>query len=215
MFQATLPPPYKPGSDITVDEQLVSTRGRCNFRQYIPSKPGKYGLQIFWACDAETSYPLKGEIYVGRQPGAAANSNNVSDLVKRLVRPWQNTGLNITMDNYFTSIELATDLLGVRTTIVGTMRRNKGAIPKELLPTRQRLEMSSIFCYDRQLTLTSYLPKRGKAVILLSSMHHDDTIDPNNKCKPEIVTHYNATKSGVDNLDHLVGVYTCKRKIRR
>ena len=60
MFLATLPPVYKPGSDMTIDEQLVATRGRCPFRQYIPSKPGKYGIKIFWICDSETSYPLKG-----------------------------------------------------------------------------------------------------------------------------------------------------------
>ena len=38
---------YSPGGSLTVDEQLVSTRGRCSFRQYMPSKPGKYGLRDF------------------------------------------------------------------------------------------------------------------------------------------------------------------------
>ena len=31
---------YTPGHNMTVDEQLVCFRGRCPFRQYIPSKPG-------------------------------------------------------------------------------------------------------------------------------------------------------------------------------
>jgi hypothetical protein len=215
MFQATLPQIFRPGSDVTVDEQLVATRGRCSFRQYIPSKPGKYGIKIFWACDSETSYPLRGDVYVGKQPGSSANANNVKDLVKRLVRPWYNTGRNITMDNYFTSCELATDLLAVKTTIVGTMRKNWADIPKEMQASRARPVLSSLFCFDRQLTLTSYVPKKGKAVILLSSMHHDDAVDANNGNKPEIIAHYNATKSGVDNLDHLVGLYSCKRKVRR
>jgi hypothetical protein len=57
--------------------------------------------------------------------------------------------------------------------------------------------------------------KKNKAVILLSSMHHDAVIDINLASKPEIILHYNATKSGVDNLDHLVRSYTCKRKIKR
>jgi hypothetical protein len=215
MFQASLPRAYKPGSDVTVDEQLVVSRGRFSFRQYIPSKPGKYGIKIFWACDSRTSYPLKGEVYVGRQPGAAANANNVSDLVKRLVRPWQNTGRNITMDNYFTSYNLATDLLLVRTTVVGTMRKNRPEIPKELLPARGRAEMSSIFCFSGPVTLASYVPKKNKAVVVLSTMHHDAQIDINIESKPEIILHYNNTKSGVDNLDHLVGLYSCKRKTRR
>ena len=94
----------------------------------------------------------------------------------------------------------------------GTIRKNRTDIPKELLPSRARPEMSSIFCFDNQLTLTSYVPKKGKAVILLSSMHHDDTVDAEDRQKPEIIQHYNKTKSGVDNLDHLVGLYSVKRK---
>jgi Transposase IS4 len=84
MFQASLIHFYKPGSDITVDEQLVVTRGRRPFRQYIPSKPGKYGITIFWACGSETSFPLTGEVYVRKQAGAVANANNVQDLVKKI-----------------------------------------------------------------------------------------------------------------------------------
>jgi hypothetical protein len=61
MHAATLQRHYRPDSCITIDEQLVATRGRCSFRQYIPSKPGKYGIKIFWACDSATSYPLKGK----------------------------------------------------------------------------------------------------------------------------------------------------------
>jgi Transposase IS4 len=172
-------------------------------------------LKIFWACDSGNSFPLKGEVYVGQQPGAGANNNKVIDLVKRLVRPWMNTGRNITMDNYFTSIELANDLLAVRTTIVGTVRKNRRDIPAEMQASRKRVEKSSIFGFDNQLTLTSYVPKKGKAVIMLSSMHHDDTIDAGNNSKPEIIAYYNSKKSGVDNLDHLIGLYTCRRKTRR
>ena len=47
MFQETLKSPLKPGSDLTIDEQLITTRGRCQFKQYIPSKPGKYGIKVF------------------------------------------------------------------------------------------------------------------------------------------------------------------------
>ena len=43
MFVAKLPKYYIPGTDLCVDEQLVAFRGRCGFRQYIPSKPAKYG----------------------------------------------------------------------------------------------------------------------------------------------------------------------------
>ena len=57
LFQAQLPKFYVPGTDLCVDEQLVAFRGRCPFRQYIPSKPAKYGMKIWWCCDADTSFP--------------------------------------------------------------------------------------------------------------------------------------------------------------
>ncbi|GBO99332.1 hypothetical protein EVAR_91866_1 [Eumeta japonica] len=45
---------YKPGSYITVDEQLVGFRGRCPFRMYIPNKPNKYGLKLVMVADSST-----------------------------------------------------------------------------------------------------------------------------------------------------------------
>jgi Transposase IS4 len=49
---------------------------------------------------------------------------------------------------------------------------------------------------------------------LLSTMHHDKAVEGEMK-KPEIITHYNAHKGGVDNMDHLVGTYSVKRKCNR
>jgi Transposase IS4 len=53
---------FIPGWSMTVDEQLVTYRGRCPFRQYIPSKPGRYGIKFWAICDSVTSYAWKLEI---------------------------------------------------------------------------------------------------------------------------------------------------------
>ena len=42
LWNSTLQDAFIPGVNLTVDEQLLTFRGRCPFRQYIPSKPGKY-----------------------------------------------------------------------------------------------------------------------------------------------------------------------------
>ena len=49
-------------------------------------------------------------------------------------------------------------------------------------------------------------------MLALSTMHHDDQVDGEAQ-KPEIILYYNSTKSGVDNLDHLATMYTCRRKV--
>jgi len=96
----------------------------------------------------------------------------------------------------------------------GTIRSNKPQIPPEMKASNQREELSSTFAFHDQLTLVSYVQKPGKAVIALSSMHHDKSVDGDAK-KPEIILHYNSTKSGVDNLDHLATMYTSRRKVNR
>jgi hypothetical protein len=48
-----LPLFYIPGpDDVTVDEQLMTFRGRCPFRQCIPYKLAKNGIKIWAACDS-------------------------------------------------------------------------------------------------------------------------------------------------------------------
>ena len=46
---------YSPHECVTIDEQLVPFKGRCRFFQYISTKPGKYGIKIFWLCDSITT----------------------------------------------------------------------------------------------------------------------------------------------------------------
>ena len=56
---------YNPSQNLTIDEQLLTFRGNCPFRVYIPSKPGKYGLKIFSINDVSTSYMFNAIPYVG------------------------------------------------------------------------------------------------------------------------------------------------------
>lgn len=76
---------YNPGTDICVDEQLVPFRGRCRFRQYIPSKPARYGMKVWVACDARTSYAWKMSVYTGKKDGARPEVNQGKRVVLELV----------------------------------------------------------------------------------------------------------------------------------
>ncbi|XP_018324187.1 piggyBac transposable element-derived protein 4-like [Agrilus planipennis] len=204
---------------LTVDEQLLAFRGNCSFRQYIPSKPAKYGLKIFALVDCKTGYTINLEPYVGKQPeGPYQVGNSGEEIVLRLCNPVEGTNRNITADNWFTSVTVSERLLlEKKLTYVGTMRKNKREIPKEFLPNRSIPAKSSIFGFGKNSTLVSYCPKKGKSVILLSSMHFDDTIDVStgDHKKPEIVTFYNMTKVGVDLVDQLCQKYDVSRNTRR
>lgn len=71
---------YYPAKNVTVDEQLVAFRGRCPFKQYIPSKPAKYGIKIWTLCDSKTSYVWKLQIYIGKDPGQKAEKIRICKL---------------------------------------------------------------------------------------------------------------------------------------
>jgi hypothetical protein len=174
----------------------------------------EYGIKIWWCCDAATSYPLNADVYQGRQPNEPRQTNQGLSVARNLVEPWYRSGRNIVGDNFFTSCELVEFLLLQNLTYVGTIRRNKTDIPEEMKASRARSKLSSVFGFSGQQTLVSYVPKKYKAVILLSTLHHDKVV-AGNKMKPEMILHYNQTKSGVDNLDHLITNYTCKRKTTR
>ena len=80
---------------ITVDEQLFPYRGRTKFTQFIPSKPAKYGIKVWWACDAKTKYPIHGILYTGKAEGAVREVNQGENVLLKLATPFKNTGRTI------------------------------------------------------------------------------------------------------------------------
>lgn len=212
---------YTPGLTVTIDEMLDPFRGRCRFRQYIANKPAKYGIKINALVDARTFYVHNMEVYAGKQPaGPFQAPNDAASIVKRLIKHIDKTGRNITADNYFTSIPLANDLyINHRLTLVGTLRKNKREIPLRLLSTEDRAIGSTMCAYGtdtNHCTLTSYIPKKGKNVLMISTFHDDDSIDPESTAlKPEVITFYNLTKGGVDVADRMKSEYSVTRVSNR
>jgi CO dehydrogenase/acetyl-CoA synthase gamma subunit (corrinoid Fe-S protein) len=91
------------------------------------------------------------------------------------------------------------------------MKRNRKEIPNELLPKRRREVESSIFAFHDEVTLVSYVPKKNRAVIALSTEHHYIKIGGEEVLhKPDIILHYNATKGGVDTIDKMINEYSTR-----
>ena len=205
---------YKPGAVVTVDEQLVTFRGLCPFKKFIPSKPGKYGMKLWVAADAGNSYCVNLQVYTGRR-GSEREVGQGTRVVLELTEHLTNTGRHVVGDNFFTNIVLVRALLARRLTYLGTVRKNKGELPMQMLPTRQRQVLSSTFGFQRDCTIVSYVPKPGKAVVLMSSLYHDDLCEEDVPYKPHMILEYNSQKGGVDTLDQNVRCYSSKRKTNR
>lgn len=211
---------YNVGECATVDEMLIAFRGRSHLIIYMPNKPAKYGLKMMCLCDAKTSYFYNGYIYSGK----GSDGENLtpdekkllvpSQSVIRLSKPLYGSNRNVTFDNWFTSIELVDALKKRDLTCTGTVKKNKRELPPSFLPSNRRAEGSTLYGFTSQTTLISHVPKKGKAVLLVSSMHHNACIDENTG-KPEIIAYYNSTKGGVDELDKKCAIYSTGRRTRR
>ncbi|KAG4073526.1 hypothetical protein HA402_000750 [Bradysia odoriphaga] len=207
---------YIPSQNLTIDEQLMPCRCRCSFIQFMPKKPDKYGIKIFWICDSRNAYPLQGFVYTGKN-GDKRTVDLAKTVVETLCASYYGTKRNITTDNYFTSFTLAESLISNGLNLVGTLKKNKTCVPPEFLPNRTKKEGSTMFGFRKDITLASHVPKVGKAVLFLSTMHHNNNIITEDVKKPmsQINKHYNATKSGVDTMDQMVHEYMTKRKTNR
>ncbi|XP_058252363.1 piggyBac transposable element-derived protein 4-like [Hemibagrus wyckioides] len=211
MWTLRLPLLFNPGKNVTVDEQLVPFKGRCSFRQYMPKKPAKYGMKIWVTADAATSYAWKCEIYLGKT-GGAPEVGQGKRVVMEMTEGLQ--GVTVTCDNFFTSYSLAQELMQKKIALVGTIRKNKPELPPNLVEVKGRSALSSVFAFTKNTTAVSYVPRRGKNVILISTKHREGVVTEGEKKKPEIIMDYNHCKGGVDNLDKVVGTYSCRRRTK-
>lgn len=103
-----------------------------------------------------------------------------------------------------------------RLTSTGTLQKNKRCIPATLLRTGKQ-PGTSVFCFQKDISLVSYSPKKNKVVLVMSTLHHDDNIDEDtgDKRKPEMITFYNSTKAGVDVIDEMCASYYVSRNSKR
>jgi hypothetical protein len=158
---------YTPGENVTLDEQLIPFRGRFSFKQYIPSKPARYGVKTFALVDSKSFYTINLETYCGTQPnGPYQVSNSTKDVVLRLARPIFGSGRNLTADNWFTSVEVIRELAKKKVSYVGTIKKNKKELPLCFLQSKNREIGSSLFGFNEDtscdLTAVSYIPKKTK-----------------------------------------------------
>jgi len=111
-----------------VDETLVPFRGRCSFKQYMLSKPAKYGLKFRCLCNAKTGYCLRMRPYLGSENGATRATGLGKQVILDLTKNLDQGRTNIT-DNFFTSLSLLRELRSRNLGLNGTMRMNRRKLP--------------------------------------------------------------------------------------
>lgn len=208
---------YNMSDKITVDEQLLSFRGRCIFRMYMKSKPDKYGLKIITLNDAETSYLYYGIPYLGKTSlvDQLPQETIPEYYLRKVTAPIHGSRRTGTCDNWFTSIPVFERFLEEPycLTFTGTIRKNKREIPAELKLASPTVPDTK-FCLssNKNVLLLSHTPKKNK-IVLVASTYLKSTQITNGK--PNVILHYNGTKGGTDTFDQLCHAYTVTKRTNR
>ncbi|MEL7309347.1 MAG: hypothetical protein AAGK05_16800 [Pseudomonadota bacterium] len=170
-------------------------------------------MKVWASVDVETSYVTNAQVYLGKRPGQRPEVGQAKRVVLDLVEGLEESGRNVTTDQHFTGVALAEELLSKGLTLLGTVNKNRREIPAAMLPRRDREVKSTIFAYSGNLMLVSHVPRRNRAVILLSTLHDFEEVTDDGV--PVHIPDYNSTKGGVDNVDKLCHTYTTLRKTNR
>ena len=114
-----------PSQRLALDEAMVAYKGRSPIKQYIPSKPHKWGYKIY--CLSSDDYLLRFEVYAGKEERSADGATY--DTVMRMLQGYEDRAHILFTDNWFTSpsLLLALQQRGIR--LCGSVRRNRKGMP--------------------------------------------------------------------------------------
>ena len=215
---------YNPHQNTSIDEAMVKFRGRLSFRQYLPAKPTKYGIKVWMRADPTNGYTNEFQVYTGREgnvreTGLAARV--VMDLTSRI---WGRHHI-VNTDNYFTSPELANQLLRQNTYLRGTVRSNRKGFPLQHLH-KNDVRQQGQFKTAQKGEVTACVWMDKKAIYTLSTADNPANIQTTVPRKsrggvvrqipaPSIIHEYNQNMNGVDVADQLRTEYSTYRTAKK
>nr|XP_012147783.1 PREDICTED: piggyBac transposable element-derived protein 4-like [Megachile rotundata] len=203
---------YTPLQQLSLDECVISWRGRLSIRTYNPAKITKYGILVRMLCEAVTGYICNFHIY-------AADGNKLVDTVSTVIETFKNMWYQIYQDNYYNSVKMAEILLKNKVRVCGTIRKNRG-LPRSL----QLLRLSKRqyeFRRNRQILLEAWNNGR-RTVNMISTIHSAQLMESTSRSrrsrapiqKPNSIINYNKYMKGVDRADQYLAYYSIFRKTK-
>lgn len=225
-FSAVFPIYYQPNREVSIDEMMIGTRCRVSFLQFMPKKPCRFGLKVWVLAEATTGYVLGFQIYTGAVLSAVSSAETKGlgyRVVMDLMDPYQGKGHRLFVDNFYTSVELVSDLLKKGTFSTGTIRLNRKCLPEALKETARNnvLEIGN-FQFATCDDITAVLWRDRRDVFVLSSMHNRSVEVVLKRPKggrekipipcPSCICDYNRYMGGVDLADQQLSYYSLTQR---
>ena len=137
-------------------------------------------------------------------------SNVVMSLLKNLFH----RGHTLCTDNWYTSVDLANNLIDKNTHLIGTLRTNRKGNPSKVIKTN--LKRGKIIARENNQGITVLKWKDKRDVLVLSTKHSSEMTNVKTKrgfcSKPKIMVEYNKAKTCIDLSDQMSAYSSPLRK---
>lgn len=137
---------YTPGQELTVDEMIISWKGRLSFKQYMPMKPVKWGVKSWVLAESKTGYVMDMDFYTGK-----TQHGPVRDLGKKVVldllEGYENRGYIVFTDRFFSSPSLFHALEEKNIGACGTVNH-----------TRKGINLNCSYIHTKCYFITKFIP---------------------------------------------------------
>lgn len=203
---------YQAGKYLSLDESMVLWRGRLIFKQFIKNKRHKYGIKLYVLTESD-GIVLNMHVYTGALDSLGGKGHS-KKVVLNMMRNHLGCGHSLFIDNFYTGVEVAEELLQNNTYCTGTLNTIRRDIPTEVKTAKLR-KGENIGKYRNGVLVGKWHDKRD--VPYISTEYPHDLIEMENRRgtvlkKPLPILKYNEHMSGVDRKDQLLSYYPCERK---
>ena len=207
LLDQTFKTSYTPSQYISIDESMISYKGRLSFLQYLPKKPHKWGLKAWVLADSENGYTWGWRLYTGKEDGERA-VGLAQQVVLQLVEDdrLKHKGYVVVTDSFYSSPTLFKELVARGFGACGTVRRDRRGLPPAM--RERRLQKGEVISsIDDSLLSLKWKDKRE--VLMLSTYHGTEMVTKSRRSrtaqggvediqKPLVVEEYNQYMGGVD-----------------
>ena len=224
---------FQPFENISIDERIVASRHKFSgIRQYIKDKPIRFGLKLWVLADTKTGYTYNFFVYLGKKRTHIVNSAKglaysvVLELIPRLL----NQGYRLFVDSFYTTYNLAHDLLKAGTYLIGSVRKNSTAMPLVFRNSTEEWEKVASrgdYRWHRDERFVAVQWKDCKTVTVISPIHkgsditsckrvlqHRSNFRQSNVKQPTVIKDYNYGMNGVDKSNQYLTQYPCYIKTK-
>ena len=150
---------YSPERALSIDGQMIGTKNRISFTQYMLKKPKKFGIKIWALCESLTGYCLQFQIYTGKEADKA-EKGLCTRVVLDLMEKYLDRNYHVAFDNFYTSYALVHKLLLRKIWSCITIRVNWGLFSPDFIYPKLDIGSSAFLKTDYGILAVHWKDKR-------------------------------------------------------